>query len=150
MDDFIFLASHSPRRRELLKLTGLKFDILPLEIDDEKYLLEGYNGDIVGQAEYIAKSKLKLAMKSNLPGTFIAADTIVVSEDGVVLGKPSNEKEAELFLDRLAGNWHTVATGVAIGKREKSEYLGGKEITDRVLVTTRVKFAPMTRAEIRE
>ena len=48
MDEFIFLASHSPRRRELLRLTGLKFEILPVEIDDEKILLEDYNGEIVG------------------------------------------------------------------------------------------------------
>jgi septum formation protein len=150
MDDFIFLASHSPRRRELLRLTGLKFELFPIEITDENLLLDDYNGEIIGQAEHIANSKLAIAMKANLPGTFITADTIVVSEDGVVLGKPSTEKEAELFLDRLAGNWHTVATGVAIGKWDKSEYLGGKKITDSILVTTRVKFGTMSKLEIRE
>lgn len=150
MDELIYLASRSPRRRELLQLTGLEFEILPLEIQDEKALLEGFSGDIVEQAECIALAKIRLALDSNLPGIFIAADTIVVSEDGVVLGKPANKLEVGLYLDRLSGNWHTVATGVALARRQKSESLGGTEHIESVLVTTRVKFSPMTRTEIRE
>ena len=148
MEDLIYLASRSPRRSELLRLTGLEFLIFPLEIEDEFKLLKGYDGDIVGQAEFIARSKLTSAMSSNLPGFFITADTIVVADDGTVLGKPSDKIEAEVFLDRLSGNWHTVATGVAVGKRELSEHLGGREKSDSVLVTTRVRFSPMSKSEI--
>ncbi|MCK4720680.1 Maf family protein, partial [bacterium] len=87
---------------------------------------------------------------SNLPGTFITADTIVISDDGVVLGKPSDNSEAALFLDRLAGNWHTVATGVAVSSRDISGTPGDGDRIVSILVTTRVKFIPMSVSEILE
>jgi septum formation protein len=58
-----------------------------------------------------------------------------------VLGKPRDPSEAVMFLDRLAGNWHTVATGVALSEKGRIE---------SILEATRVKFAPMTAKEIRD
>lgn len=146
----IYLASQSTRRQELLKLTGLEFEIKPLENFDERRALKDYSGDVVGQAEFLSRAKAVAALASNLTGTFITADTIVISDDGVVLGKPSDESEAALFLDRLAGNWHTVATGVAVSSRDISEKPGDGDRIESILVTTRVKFFPMSGTEILE
>jgi len=140
----IYLCSKSPRRAELLELTGLEFEVFPLEGVDEDALLRGREGDVVGRAEYLAREKAKAALRLSKPGMFITADTLVIADDGAVLGKPADANEAELFLDRLAGNWHTVATGVAL-----SESDGVKTRTSSLVETTRVKFASMTAAEIR-
>jgi septum formation protein len=137
----LFLCSHSPRRKELLELTGLKFEVCPLHGIDEEALLEGYAGEVSGRAEFLARKKADVALRLDIPGMFITADTIVVSDDGAVLGKPRDPSEAEMFLDRLAGNWHTVATGVALCEKGRIE---------SILETTRVKFAPMTAREIRD
>jgi septum formation protein len=142
----IYLCSHSPRRRELLELTGLTFEVRPLVRIDEEKLLENYTGDVLSKAEHLARQKAKLALGLGIAGIFITADTMVVSDDGVVLGKPQDAAQAEVYLDRLAGNWHTVATGVALS--EALRVAGGARI-ESILETTRVKFAPMTSREIR-
>ena len=140
----IYLASASPRRKELLELTGIVFTVRPLEDVDEAELLKGYDGDVAGRAEHLAREKAKIALGLNVPGVFITADTLVIADDGQVLGKPRDVAEAEMFLDKLAGNWHTVATGVAVAERQAD----GRDRIDSVLETTRVKFAPMTEREI--
>ena len=145
----IYLCSKSPRRAELLELTGLEFEVLPLDGVDEDALVRGHEGDVIGRAEYLAREKAKAALRLGKPGIFITADTLVIADDGVVLGKPADANEAELFLDRLAGNWHTVATGVALSEVEASESDGVKTRTSSLVETTRVKFASMTAAEIR-
>ena len=137
----LYLCSKSPGRRELLDLTGLKFEVRPLDGIDEDSLLKGYHGKVSRRAEFLARKKADAALKMGIDGIFITANTIVVSDDGAVLGKPRDPKEAEMFLDRLAGNWHTVATGVALSAQGRIE---------SILETTRVKFAPMTAREIRD
>jgi len=147
MADKIYLCSSSPRRRELLALTGLEFEVMPLEGIEEDAFLHSCQGDVVERAEKLALKKMEVALGLGIPGIFITADTLVISDDGAVLGKPATAKEAEVFLDRLAGNWHTVATGVALGKLPQ---VGGKPLVDSVLEVTRVKFAPMSLDEIRD
>ena len=137
----IYLCSASPRRQELLKLTGIDFQVRPLKDMDEDALVSGYNGDVVKLAEFLALEKSKLAEREMSSGIFITADTIVVSDDGLVLGKPRSDHEAETFLDRLSGNWHTVATGVVISESASGRIMKHLEIT-------RVKFAQMTPEEI--
>lgn len=143
----LYLCSHSPRREELLDLTGLEFEIHPLEEIDEEALLADYSGDVIARAEFLAREKAKVALDLGIPGIFITADTLVIADDGTVLGKPRDAAEAELFLDRLAGNWHTVATGVALSERPEK---GGETRIASILETTRVKFARMTTKEIRD
>jgi len=145
MTNTIYLASASPRRRELLALTGLEFTVRPLdEIDEEAYVRD-YDGEVTSQAGFLAREKAKHAVALDIPGIFITADTLVISDDGAVLGKPRDDEEATLFLDRLAGNWHTVATGVALTENKAD---GNPAKIDSILATTRVKFAPMTDDEI--
>ena len=140
----VYLASASPRRKELLALTGIDFTVMPLGEIDENILTAGYHGDAIGLAEHLSREKAKLALNLGIDGIFITADTLVISGDGAVLGKPNSRDEAEMYLDRLAGNWHTVVTGVAlVSKPDLSP--------DMILSlheNTRVKFAPMTHKEI--
>ncbi len=145
MEKKIYLASASPRRHELLALTGLEFEVRPLEDVDEESLLINYTGDMIGRAERLARGKAMIALGLDIPGVFITADTLVISDDGAVLGKPADADEAALFLDRLAGNWHTVVTGVAIAGKSTDD---SPDRIESVLETTRVKFAPMTDQEI--
>ncbi len=144
----LYLGSGSPRRKELLALTGLEFEVRPLEDLDEERLLSDYEGELVSGAEHLARAKARHLLGMGIPGTFITADTLVISDDGAVLGKPRDASEAGLYLDRLAGNWHTVATGVALAETSSDTYSEGR--IAGVLETTRVKFAPMTSEEIEE
>ncbi|HDS30982.1 MAG TPA: septum formation protein Maf [Firmicutes bacterium] len=148
MDKPIYLGSKSPRRRELLALTGLIFKVRPLEEMDEEALLSDYRGEIIGGAEFLAVEKARKAMKLEMPGYFITADTLVISDDGKVLGKPRDNDEAKMFLDRLAGNWHTVATGVALSEAPCEICPDGR--IESIVETTRVKFAPMDALEIQQ
>ena len=140
----VYLSSASPRRKELLKLTGIDFTVKPLKGVDETALLVDYRGDVIGQAEYLAREKAKLTLAFGIDGVFITADTLVVSDDGTVLGKPSSKDEAAVFLDRLAGNWHTVITGVALVSTPELS----PDLVISIHEVTRVKFAPMTPEEI--
>ncbi len=140
----LYLASASPRRKELLGLTDLEFQLIQPGDIDEEAILQNHSGDLLEQAEFLAREKGRIALEQGASGIFITADTLVIADDGTVLGKPADEVEAGMFLDRLAGNWHTVATGVAL-----SENIEGTEPRiESTLETTRVKFAPMTDEEI--
>ena len=145
MDLKIYLASKSPRRRELLAMTGLEFEVMLMEDLDEDSILSEYPGDVESGSERIAREKAGLAISKNIPGIFITADTLVIADDGTVLGKPSDKRQAELFLDRLAGNWHTVSTGVAIARLKSS----GESKTVSLYEKTRVKFSTMSESEIK-
>lgn len=148
MDKPVYLGSKSPRRKELLGLTGIKFNIFSITGMDEDALLAEYPGDILEAAEHLAVEKARLALSSKDDGIFITADTLVITDDGSVLGKPSGKDEARQFLNLLAGNWHTVVTGVALaesGSQDQAEIRIAS-----TLETTRVKFAPMTSDEIEE
>lgn len=106
----ILLASGSPRRAELLSRAGYTFrQIIPLieEVWPEDLPVEEV-------PEYLAEIKAEAVEDSLLPGEFIlAADSIVVI-DGEILGKPADEKEAKVFLQKLSGKQHQVITGVCI------------------------------------
>ena len=103
----IILASSSPRRRELLSLIGLQFEVLPSDVD-ETLLPDEIPW---AYAERLARAK---AQKSAMTGTVsIGSDTIVVV-DGDVLGKPKDEEEAFAMLRRLSGRSHKVMTAVAV------------------------------------
>jgi len=145
MNKTIYLVSASPRRLELLQLTGLDFIVHPLTAFDEDRVIAEYEGDVIDMAGFIAREKAMAALDLDIYGILITSDTLVISEDGLVLGKPVDDNEAEMFLDRLAGNWHTVATGVAVVEKLPDGSSG--EIYSLV-EKTRVKFAPMTDAEI--
>jgi MAF protein len=101
----LVLASNSPRRRDLLALTGLTFIIRPADVDETPRAGETPAAYVLRLAENKAKT---------CPGeTVIAADT-TVAIDGAILGKPRDHAEAAEMLRRLRGRRHQVHTGIGV------------------------------------
>ena len=112
----IILGSQSPRRKELLQKTGLKFIV---EISEAKEEFENYK-----KIEDAAKSMALLKAKSfkNLKNNdvLICADTLV-SINQKILGKPKTRAEAKKMLKILSGKKHKVTTGVVIKSIKKQK-----------------------------
>jgi septum formation protein len=105
----LVLASRSPRRIELLRMLGLRFDILPADVDETFR-----PGEVPNEhAERLAREKAQRAAEIRSDALVIGSDTVVVV-DGEVLGKPRDEAHAVAMLLRLAGRDHRVETGIAI------------------------------------
>ncbi len=104
----LILASASPRRRELLALLGLPFEVVEPEVDEGE--LEG-RADRVARRLAAAKSRAVAAVRPD--AVVIAADTVVV-HGGLLLAKPRDRPEAEAMLRRLRGRAHRVITAVAV------------------------------------
>ncbi len=123
----MILASGSPRRRELLEEAGFDLLVRPGHMD-ETPLEDEHPLDLVKR---LACGKAHAALEEARaagefgPGaedTLLAADTIVWTDDGKALGKPSDERDAILMLASLSGKTHHVSTGVCIvcGDAERS------------------------------
>lgn len=125
----LILASTSPRRKKLLAQLNLKFEVLPVEIDERRKGSE----TPLKMVKRLALEKLHEARKQLKGGIIITADTIVVL-NGEILGKPRNKSEAEKMLKKLSGKTHTVYTGYSIHNS-----IIDKTITDyeKTLVTFR-------------
>lgn len=136
----IILASKSPRRKEILKQLGIKFEIIVSDADE--------NTDITDPFCLVRELSLKkgravqntLRSESTETGDtlIIASDTIVYCE-GEILGKPANRADAERMLKAMSGRAHTVYTGIAA-------IYGGKEAAD--VSKTEVYFAKLSEEEI--
>jgi septum formation protein len=105
----VILASGSPRRKELLDLTGLKFQVVPPDVD-EKVLPEETPKDHV---ERLALQKAKSVAANNPDDVVIGCDTVVILNGRQILGKPQKKKDAKQMLASLAGREHTVLSSVA-------------------------------------
>ena len=109
MSDTLILASASPRRADLLRMIGCRFDILPSDVDEHTEA-DMSPGDVVSE---LATRKAKDIARQHPDRIVIGADTIVVS-DGRMLGKPASREEAEETLRRLSGASHQVLTGITL------------------------------------
>jgi septum formation protein len=131
----IILASRSPRRQQLLKDLGLRFDII---VGD---FVEDYPVNLNGKeiAMYLAKAKA-VYFKDEVADNeiIITADTIVWC-NGRVLGKPAGRNEAAEMIRDLSGNTHEVITGVTLLSSTKERTF---------FDTTKVTFEPLTDEEI--
>jgi septum formation protein len=110
----LYLASESPRRRELLAQAGYKFHVDSVkvsEIINENLNLREAIQALAGQkAEALVDARKHLKLGMNL---ILSADTMVVLQ-GRPLGKPHNLQQAEEFLDLLSGKTHSVITGFCL------------------------------------
>ena len=131
----IILASGSPRRRELLEMLGLSFEVLPARGEELPHP-ELSPGELVA-ALSAAKAEEVAALRPQ--ALVIAADT-VVSVDGRVLGKPKSAGEAGDMLRSLSGRSHRVYTGVSIIK-------DGRLYSETEC--TEVRFRPLSEEEIK-
>ena len=129
----LILASQSPRRKELLGLLGIDFEIRVADID------EAMDSAADPRDEVARVSRLKaLAVPRQEDDVVIAADTIVVCQ-GKILGKPKNEADAKQMLRLLSGRSHQVMTGMTV--------LRG-QLETVVTEVTQIHFRPLSDKEI--
>jgi MAF protein len=118
------LASASPRRRELLALLGLPFDVRPVDIREDA----GRSRDPQIVARRLARTKAEAARLIEPEAPIIAADT-VVAYNGTLLGKPADPGEARRMLGMLRGQTHDVVTAVALVPPGRRNILGRQPLT---------------------
>ena len=105
----IILASKSPRRREILENTKVRFSIKESQIDETIKLNESPKDTV----KRLAYEKALDVAKNNEDALVIGADTVVVIDDKI-LGKPKDETEAYNMIKLLSGKTHYVITGFAL------------------------------------
>ncbi len=130
----LVLASASPRRRELLSLTGLPFTVDAPEVDETCTLIPR---EAVAE---ISRRKAFAAAEKHPDCVVLAADTLV-SVDDRPLGKPHDTEDALRMLTLLSGRWHQVYTGVCVVAPD-GRCFSRVDATD-------VHFCAMTEEEIR-
>jgi septum formation protein len=109
--DFVYLASGSPRRRELLQQIGVPFRVVAAPIDESACAAETAPAYVLRLAAAKADAGWRTRGADDAP--VLAADTAVVL-DGRILGKPANRQDAEGMLRQLSGRTHEVLTAVAV------------------------------------
>lgn len=132
----LYLASASPRRRELLVQIGVDFHTLPVDIDETPRAAES-TADYV---QRLAREKALAALARLEPGEpvcALGADTTVVA-DGRIMGKPADRNDGLAMLSLLSGRTHQVLTAVALAE-------AGRCVVR--LVESSVTFRPITPAQ---
>ena len=146
VDKRIYLASQSPRRRELLKQIGLAFDVLPLRVVAGRMeVIEIPRAD-ESAPDFVQRMAIEKAVcgwnavetRHLLRFPVMGADTVIELDD-VILGKPAGRAEAEAMLMQLSGRQHTVHTAVAMQHEGRQEWR---------VSTSQVTFATLDAATI--
>ncbi|MGI9308165.1 MAG: Maf family protein [Gammaproteobacteria bacterium] len=133
----IYLASESPRRRELLAIMGVDFTVMPANIDETP--LPGELPDVYVRRMAIEKTRAVRAGLAMTEDTLVlGADTAVVLDDAM-LGKPQGRESAMAMLTALSGQTHVVLSGVALSAVDRDEV---------VVSRTEVCFRPIKTAEM--
>jgi septum formation protein len=143
----IYLASKSPRRRELLKQIGVPYELLlmretapRIDVDEAPQPHETPHVYVERVVKLKADSAQRAMRERKLPiRPILTADT-TVTFDGHILGKPENREDAIRMVGKLAGQTHQVLTAVMV-TTETDQF--------KVLTTSFVTFAPLTADEIR-
>ncbi len=139
--NMIYLASTSPRRKELLKKAGINFKIIKPDYEEAHHKTISPSQAVKKHAWGKAKSCVKLIQS----GIILSADTIVYLNQKII-GKPRNIKHAFNMLQNLQGKWHVVYTGFSLIKLEKGKIVKKKTLVDK----TRVLLKAMTPEELRK
>lgn len=144
----LYLASRSPRRRELLNQIGIDFDTVVFrdgtraDSETDETPLSGENP--VAYVERVARAKaihgLKIVEERKLPMRPVLSADTTLEFNGEIIGKPVDRADAAAILRRLSGQTHRVLTGVAINHMGHTEY---------VLSTSEVTFREIDDEEIR-
>ena len=144
----IYLASRSPRRRELLTQMGIASDTIVfrdgLRADSETDETPHSGEEPVAYVERVARAKvehgLKIVYERKLPlRPVLSADT-TLEFNGQIIGKPVDMADAVAILRRLSGQTHRVLTGVAVNHVGRTEF---------VLSSSEVRFRNLDEEEIR-
>jgi septum formation protein len=108
---FLYLASASPRRSELLRQLGVEIRVTPAEVDEA--IRPGEAADAYVTRLALEKSRAALRTLEAADAPVLAADTAVVVDD-LILGKPRDAADAMRMLNLLSGRGHEVLTSVAV------------------------------------
>jgi septum formation protein len=111
----LYLASQSPRRRELLQQIGVEFRLLTIDVDETPLIAEHASALVCRLAA--SKAKTGWQSLSAEPGPVLGADTVVCIDDEI-LGKPKDKEDARVMLRRLSGRTHQVLSAVAFCEGE--------------------------------
>jgi MAF protein len=122
----LVLASNSPRRKELLALGGLAFEIIVSDAD-ESLLADEAPRDYVRRLA--AEKASASSVRADASQVILAADTTVV-DGNAILGKPANPSEAKRMLRQLRGHVHQVYTGIAVLRVRDGNLLSDVCVTD--------------------
>lgn len=143
----LILASASPRRRELLSLLGVPFDVIPGEVDEDDFD-PATDPPALARRLAVEKASHILQRLQDTDLLVLGADTIVVAETQgatTILNKPQDAADARRMLSLLSGDTHTVYTGVALVGRDAA----GKTLPGIAEVTgTQVTFRELSAAMI--
>jgi septum formation protein len=143
----IYLASRSPRRRELLSQIGVRYHLLlfrdrvgeQADVDESTLSGEKPAAYVERMARDKAEAGWRRMLQRNLPiAPVLAADTTVAYE-GRIFGKPANREQAEEMLGTLSGKRHEVLTAVALKNHDQLEF---------ALSSSEVLFKTLSRDEI--
>ena len=139
--DFIYLASQSPRRRQLLEQLGVRYELLLPDDDEDAEALEAV---LPGEAPALYVQRVTaLKLQASLArlkrrqwpvAPILCADT-TVALGRKILGKPASDAQARAMLQDLSGRDHRVLTAVAMGQGRR---------TVSLLSQSRVRFAPLS------
>ncbi|SFD30042.1 Maf family protein [Pseudoalteromonas denitrificans] len=135
MKNKIYLASASPRRKELLKQLNVEFEQFSLDVDESHIKQESPEECVVRLACLKAQTAVELGYKDR---PVLGSDTIVVLDDKI-LGKPKNDIHAKSMLKSLSGRSHQVMTAIALASEKK--------VLSK-LVITNVTFKTLSEQEI--
>ena len=148
---FMYLASQSPRRRQLLEQLGVRYELLLPDDSEDAESLEAvlpneaprtYVQRVTGLKLQAALARLK---RRGLPAAPVLCSDTTVALGKTILGKPDDAKHAAHILGTLSGQTHRVLTSVAMGTLSKA----GKPLkTEQALSVSNVRFAPLTRTQI--
>ena len=145
MTNFVYLASQSPRRRQLLEQLGVAYELLLADANEDAEALEAvlHNEAPAAYVKRVTRLKLDAAvarlLRRNLPPAPVLCSDTTVALGRVIYGKPADALDARRMLGELSGQTHRVLTAVAV-----------QSGTHRLeaLSTSRVTFEAMTAAAI--
>jgi len=135
----VYLASQSPRRRELLQQIGVRFRVLAADVNESPLPRETPEDYVLRIARIKAEvAWMRVAERRMQPHPVLAADTAVIL-GRQILGKPATDAAARVMLQALSGRSHRVLTSVAIAQENRLKLATSE---------TRVKFRRLSDAEI--
>ncbi len=146
MPSFIYLASQSPRRRQLLEQLGVRYELLLPGPDEDAESIEAVlpNEAPARYVRRVTALKLDAALfrrkRRGLAAAPILCSDTTVALGRAIFGKPLSDADAGRMLGELAGKTHRVLTAVAVGT-DRKRVLGFSE--------SRVTFAPLSQTQIR-
>jgi septum formation protein len=148
---FVYLASQSPRRRQLLEQLGIRYELLLADEHEDAEALEVVLPNEAPRAYVQRVTLLKLEAALNrmkrrgLPLAPVLCSDTTVALGKTILGKPDDTKHAAQILGALSGQTHRVLTSVAMGTLSKA----GKPLkTQQALSVSNVRFAQLSRTQI--